>query len=170
VGFDLAGAERGNPPRLFRSAYEVARKGGLGLTAHAGEDEGPERIWEAIDLLGADRVGHGCSAVTDRRLLRRLARDKILVECCLTSNFQTGAVGREGPHPIYTFLEHGIPVAICTDNPTVSGTDQTRENRLLLDRLSVKEIAAIHREAASHSFVRGVASFLGRRGPARVRR
>jgi adenosine deaminase len=45
VGFDLAGAERGNPPRLFRDAYEIARVGGLGLTVHAGEDEGPKRIW-----------------------------------------------------------------------------------------------------------------------------
>jgi adenosine deaminase len=166
VGFDLAGAESGNPPRLFRSSYEVARKGGLGLTAHAGEDEGPERIWEAIDLLGADRIGHGCSAVTDRKLLRRLARDEILVECCLTSNFQTGAVSREEPHPIFTFLEHGIPVAICTDNPTVSGTDQNRENRLLLDRMSVKEIAAIHRRAAGYSFIRTAPTFAERRVPA----
>src|SRR5262245_55983531 len=60
VGFDLAGAERGNPPRLYREAYEIARLGGLGLTVHAGEDEGPRRIWEAVDLLGADRIGHGC--------------------------------------------------------------------------------------------------------------
>ncbi len=153
VGFDLAGAERGNPPRLFREAYEIAHLGGLGLTVHAGEDEGPENIWEAIDLLGASRIGHGCSAVRDRRLLGRLARDQILVECCPTSNYQTGAVARGAPHPIYTFLEYGIPVAVCTDNPTVSDTDQTRENCLLLDRLSLKEIEGIHREAADHSFI-----------------
>jgi len=169
VGFDLAGAERGNPPRLFLDSYEVARQGGLGLTVHAGEDEGPERIWEAIDLLGADRIGHGCSAVTDRKLLKRLARDGILVECCLTSNFQTGAVRRGDPHPIFTFLEHGIPVAVCTDNTTVSATDQNRENRLLLERLGVKEIAAIHRGAAEHSFVRRVPTFVDRRGAVRRR-
>lgn len=163
VGFDLAGAERGNPPRLFREAYEIARRGGLGLTVHAGEDEGPERIWESIDLLGADRIGHGCSAVSDRALLRRLARDRILVECCPTSNYQTGAVARGTPHPIHTFLEHGVPVAICTDNTTVSNTDQTRENRLLLDRLRLKEIEAIHEEAAAHSFIRK-APFLVERG------
>ena len=169
VGFDLAGAERGNPPRLFRDSYEVARQGGLGLTVHAGEDEGPERIWEAIDLLGADRIGHGCSAVTDRKLLRRLARDGILVECCLTSNFQTGAASRDDPHPIFTFLEHGIPVAVCTDNTTVSDTDQNRENRLLLESLGVKEIAAIHRGAAEHSFIRKVPTFVERRGSVRRR-
>ena len=172
VGFDLAGAERGNPPRLFRDAYEIARRGGLGLTVHAGEDEGPERIWEAIDLLGADRIGHGCSAVNDRALLRRLARDKILVECCVTSNYQTGAVAKGTPHPIHTFLDHGIPVAVCTDNTTVSDTDQTRENRLLLDRLAVKEIEAVHRDAASHSFIRRAPLFMdrGRSIAARSRR
>jgi adenosine deaminase len=159
VGFDLAGAERGNPPRLFREAYEIARKGGLGLTVHAGEDEGPQRIWEAVDGLGADRIGHGCSAVTDRALLKRLARDRILVECCLTSNFQTGAAPRGKPHPIFTFLEHGVPVAVCTDNTTVSATDQTAENRLLLERLSLSDLQAIHRTAAEHSFVRRVPLF-----------
>ncbi len=178
VGFDLAGAERGNPPRLFRDAYDIARRGGLGLTVHAGEDEGPERVWEAIDTLGADRIGHGCSAAADRVLLRRLARDRILVECCLTSNYQTGTVRRGAAHPLFTFLEHGVPVAVCTDNTTVSGTDQTRENRLLLERLSLAEVAALHREAANHSFMRkaprllerSVQAGLERRAAARPRR
>lgn len=153
VGFDIAGAERGNPPRLFREAYEIARKGGLGLTAHAGEDEGPEAIWQAIDVLGVRRIGHGCSAVRDKALMRRLARDQILVECCQTSNYQTGAVGRGEPHPVFTFLEHGVPVAICTDNTTVSGTDQNSENALLAPRLAVHEIAGIHDRARAHSFI-----------------
>jgi adenosine deaminase len=162
VGFDLAGAERGTPPHLFLEAYDIARRGGLGLTVHAGEDESPRRIWEAVDQLGVDRIGHGCSAEGDRALMKRLARDKILVECCLTSNYQTGAVRRGAPHPILTFLEHGVPVAVCTDNTTVSVTDQTRENELLLERLSVDEIAAIHKRAADHSFVRRGAFFLER--------
>ena len=160
VGFDLAGAERGSPPRLFRNAYDIARKGGLGLTVHAGEDEGPERIWEAVDTLGADRIGHGCSAVSDRTLLKRLARDQILVECCMTSNYQTGAAKRGAPHPVLTFLEHGVPVAICTDNTTVSATSQTRENLLLLEHLSLREVTEIHRRAARYSFVRRVPELL----------
>ena len=163
VGFDLAGAERGNPPRLFRDAYEIARLGGLGLTVHAGEDEGPERIWEAVDQLGVDRIGHGCSAVRDRALLKRMAKDRILVECCQTSNYQTGAAKRSEPHPIHTFLEHGIPVAVCTDNTTVSNTDQTRENALLLETLRPAEIARIHRDAAEYSFIRRVPEFFARR-------
>jgi adenosine deaminase len=67
IGFDLAGAERGNPPSLFREAYEIARRGGLGMTVHAGEDEGPERIREAVDLLGADRIGTAARRCGTRR-------------------------------------------------------------------------------------------------------
>jgi adenosine deaminase len=120
---------------------------------HAGEDEGSWAIWEAIDMLGARRIGHGCAAITDKALLRRLARDQILVECCQTSNYQTGAVARGNPHPIYTFLEHGVPVAICTDNTTVSRTDQNRENLLVSERLSLDEIAGIHDRARAHTFI-----------------
>jgi adenosine deaminase len=157
VGFDIAGAERGNPPHLFAEAYEIARKGGLGLTAHAGEDEGPERVWQAVDRLGVERLGHACSAVRDAELVRRLARDRILVECCLTSNYQTGAARRGEPHPILAFLEAGVPVALCTDNTTVSRTDQTAENLLLARELppdAVETIARVHAEAAARSFIR----------------
>ena len=99
VGFDIAGPERGNPPRLFRSAYEIARLGRLGLTAHAGEDAPAEYVWQAVDELGVERIGHGCSAARDPELLKRLARDKILVECCLSSNYHTGAVKRGDAPP-----------------------------------------------------------------------
>lgn len=156
VGFDIAGAEKGNPPKLFREAYAIARAGRLGLTAHAGEDEGPGLIWQAVDELGVSRIGHGCSAVEDKELLKRLARDRIAVECCLTSNYQTGAVRRGKEHPIFTFLDRGIPVAICTDNTTVSATDQLEENRLLADRISPEQLQTIHREAVSHSFIGSV--------------
>ncbi len=153
IGFDVAGAERGNPARLFKEAFTIARAGGLGLTIHAGEDEGPEAIWEAIDVLGASRIGHGCSAVKDKSLLRRLAKDQIMVECCFTSNYQTGAVPLGAPHPIFTFLEQGIPVAICTDNTTVSNTNQNLENQKLSKWLSPKQLRQIHQQARQHSFI-----------------
>lgn len=155
IGFDIAGAERGNPPRLFKEAYEIAKKGGLGLTAHAGEDEDAWAVWEAIDKLGCTRIGHGCSAIQDKDLLRRMARDQILVEICQVSNSHTGAVAKDKEHPIYTFLEYGIPVAICTDNTTVSRTNQTVENELLLPRLSLEEIDGIHCRALAHTFIKG---------------
>jgi adenosine deaminase len=154
IGFDIAGAERGNPPKLFKEAFQISRLGGLGLTAHAGEDEGPEFIWQSIDDLGVTRIGHGCSAVLDKELLKRLAADKILVECCWTSNYQTGAVKAGQEHPIFTFLEYGIPVAICTDNTTVSGTSQNQENELISRRLTIEQISRIHEESRNHSFIR----------------
>jgi adenosine deaminase len=154
VGFDIAGAERGNAPRLFHKAYGIARKAGLGLTAHAGEDEGPRYIWQAIDELGCTRIGHGCSAIQDKALLKRLAKDRILVECAPTSNFQTGAVARGERHPIFTFLERGIPVSICTDNTTVSRTDLNRESAWVAEEIGADAVAEIHRAAREHSFIR----------------
>jgi len=153
VGFDIAGPEKTTPPRLFREAYEVAARGGLGVTAHSGEEVGPEVVWQTIDDLGVSRIGHACSAPQDPALMRRLARDKILVECCLTSNYQTGAVGRNEKHPIVDFVEKGVPVAICTDNTTVSGTDQTRETLLLRRYFSVQDIARIHAQARGDSYI-----------------
>ena len=128
VGFDIAGPERGNPPRLFRSAYEIARLGRLGLTAHAGEDGPVEYVWQAVDELGVQRIGHGCSAARDPELLRRLARDRIAVEVCLSSNYHTGAVKRGERHPLHAFLEAGVPVALCCDNSTVSRTSALDES------------------------------------------
>jgi adenosine deaminase len=154
VGFDIAGPERGNPPRLFKSSYEIARLGRLGVTAHAGEDAPPEYVWQAIDELGATRVGHGCSAAQDPELLRRLARDRILVECCVSSNYDTGAVRRGERHPIHAFLEAGVPVAICSDNTTVSRTDQVRESARLAKAVGLPAVEQIHRAAEEFSFIR----------------
>lgn len=156
VGFDIAGPERGNPPTLFRSAFDVARKGGLGITVHAGEDAGPEYVWQAIDDLGAHRVGHGCSAVRDRELLRRLARDGVVVECCPSSNYQTGAVARSERHPIFALLDAGVRVAICTDNTTVSSTNQNRETSWVAEQLGTEGeaiVRRIHDDARRGTFI-----------------
>jgi len=133
VGFDLAGAERLFPPRLFKEAFDLARAGKLHLTCHAGEDGSPQNIWEAIDILGVERIGHGCTAIHDKELMRRIARDQILVECCVSSNYHTGAVKQGVEHPIKEFLEHLMPVSICTDNPIISKTDILRECRIVND-------------------------------------
>ena len=153
IGFDIAGAERGNPPKLFREAFDIARKGQLGLTIHAGEAEDAWAVWQAVDEVGADRIGHGCSAVADKVLLRRLAQDRIVVECCLTSNYQTKAVPRGEPHPIVRFLEAGVPVAICTDNTTVSDTDQVRECERVAEQIGEDAVREILAQTHRHSFL-----------------
>jgi len=154
VGFDIAGPERGNPPRLFGSAYEIARLGRLGLTVHAGEDAPASYVWQAVDELGANRIGHACSAASDKELLRRLARDRIAVECCLSSNYHTGAVARGRPHPLAAFLETGVPVALCCDNSTVSRTNAVREAMLAAEQVGADAVEEIHRRAQAFTFIR----------------
>lgn len=163
VGFDIAGAEPPFPPILFVKAYELARKMNLGLTVHAGEATGPERIWEAIDSLHPHRIGHGTSAGRDPELLRRLAADGTVVECCLTSNIHTGAISRYEDHPLPKFLDAGISVALCTDNPTVSSTTLRREYEIAMETFDFSENDM--RRIASMSWE---SSFLAEAGPWRV--
>jgi len=164
VGFDIAGPERGNPPRLFRSAYEVARLGRLGLTAHAGEDGPVEYVWQAVDELGVQRIGHGCSAARDPELVRRLARDGIAVEVCLSSNYHTGAVRRGERHPLHAFLDAGVPVALCCDNSTVSRTTLLQESLLAASELGLSAVESIHDSARTHTFIRPETALAGRDG------
>ena len=139
IGFDIAGHEAPFPPVLFESAYALAGQMGLKRTAHAGESEGPERIWEALEFLGPDRIGHGTSAGKDPELIKRLAADGIYLEVCLSSNLQTGAVARLSDHPLPKFLEAGVKVALCTDNPTVSNTTLSREYELAMETFAMSE-------------------------------
>lgn len=139
IGFDIAGAEPPFPPVLFQRAYELARKMDLGLTVHAGEAAGPERVWEAVDTLSPHRIGHGTSAGRDRELIKRLAADRITVECCLTSNIHTGAIDRYEDHPLPLFLDAGVRVALCTDNPTVSSTTLRHEYEIAMATFGFSE-------------------------------
>jgi len=147
VGFDIAGAERPFPPVLFAEAYRLAAMMGLHRTVHVGEDEGPEKVWEAIDHLGPQRLGHAVAAGRDPELMRRIARDGIVIEVCLTSNVQTGAVKSLAEHPLGRFLDAGIRCALCTDNTTVSGTTLVDEYLKAIDLLDLGE-ADVRRLAA----------------------
>jgi len=139
IGFDIAGPEAPFPPLLFADAYRLADAMGLKKTVHAGESEGPERIWEALDNLGPERIGHGTSAGRDPELIKRLAADGVTVEVCLSSNIQTGAVDDLRNHPLPRFLEAGVRVALCTDNPTVSNTTLSREYELAMELFDFSE-------------------------------
>lgn len=159
VGFDIAGHEAPFPPVLFTEAYELAGLMGLRKTAHAGESEGPERIWDALEYLGPQRIGHGTSAGRDPELIKRLARDGIYLEVCLSSNLQTGAVASLQDHPLPRFLEAGVKVALCTDNPTVSATTLSREYELAMQTFGFSE-----QEVRSLADMAGRGTFLGK-GP-----
>ena len=76
------------------------------------------------------------------------------MECCITSNYQTGAVQPGAEHPVFTFLEAGVPVAICTDNTTVSSTHMERENDYLVQRLGQDVVDEVHRNARTYPFIK----------------
>ncbi|RRD05770.1 adenosine deaminase [Arachnia propionica] len=138
VGFDIAGAEYGFRPSRFRDSFELLRRNNAHITIHAGEADGPESMWEAIQLCGAQRIGHGVRIVEDiedlhgpRPRLGRLAafvRDQqIPLEVCPTSNTQTGIAATVAEHPVGRLAELGFNVTIHCDNRLMSGTTLSQE-------------------------------------------
>jgi adenosine deaminase len=120
VGIDLAGDERGYPAALFESHFKQARDCGLHVTVHAGEAAGPESVWDAIKLLGAERIGHGVAVANDNKLIDYMLKNNIGIESCLTSNYQTGTWTQLSTHPLKKFLDLGLSVSLNTDDPAIS--------------------------------------------------
>ena len=123
VGFDLAGPEATYPAPPHAAAFRAAEDGGLGLTAHAGEMPGPERIREAL-ALGVRRIAHG--ATDGRRSARcwtRLRDRDVTLDLCPTSNVQAGLVPSLADHPLARLHRAGVSVSLSTDDRTVSSTD-----------------------------------------------
>ena len=124
---DLAGDEVNFPGELFVDHFREGRKTGWHITVHAGEEAGPDSIWQAIEDLGAERIGHGVSAIQDPILMDYLAENRIGLESNLTSNIQTRVVDSYQEHPLRKFLEVGIPATINTDDPGISAIDLRHE-------------------------------------------
>lgn len=127
VALDLAGDEANYPGDLFVEHIQKGRSVGWKITIHAGEEAGPESIWQAVEGLDADRIGHGISAIEDPRLMDTLREERIGLEINLTSNLQTNVVSSLSEHPLRTFLDHGILATINTDDPGISGIDLHHE-------------------------------------------
>lgn len=143
VGFDLAGAEAGNPAHEHVLAYQYAHRHFMHLTVHAGEAYGPESIFQAITDLYADRIGHGyhlfdAHTIADpsirdredyvRRLAQYIADRRITIEVCLTSNLQTNPeIGNVACHNLRRMIDAKLSCTLCTDNRTVSKTSVTQE-------------------------------------------
>lgn len=148
VGFDIAGPEAGFPPTRHRGAFDLLRRESFPSTIHAGEAAGVESIWEALQLCGAVRIGHGLRVMEDIRLegydsegfpLARVGRlaswvreRQIPLELCPSSNVQTGAAPSVAEHPITLLRDLGFTVTINPDNRLMSGTTMSREMTLLV--------------------------------------
>jgi adenosine deaminase len=131
---DLAGDEGTFPaaaPHI--PAFRAAREAGLRLTAHAGENAGAQSVREVLDLLGAERIGHGVRVEEDAALVERIASERIALDMCPRSNVQTRAVASMDRHPIDRLLRRGLRVTVSTDGRTTSGTSVSAELERLRD-------------------------------------
>lgn len=130
IALDLAGDELGFPAPLFEAHFQLARDAGWHISVHAGEADGPQSIWDAINLLGAERIGHGVAAIHDQTLMHYMAQKKIAIEACPTSNYHTATVTDTANHPLKVFVEQGMCVTLSTDDPAVSNINLAHEYKV----------------------------------------
>ena len=154
VGIDLAGPEsRSGLP--FEASFTRARDAGLPITVHAGEAAGPGSVHEALDRLHARRIGHGVAIAREAELVARVADAGATLECCLTSNVQTGAVTGIAAHPFDELRRASVEVTLSTDDPAVCGTLPSAEYALAARQwgLGVQDCARLVRAAARAAFL-----------------
>jgi len=153
VALDLAGAEKGNPAKDHRAAFQYAHQNFLAKTVHAGEAYGPSSIFQAITECHAERIGHGLflfdatkvddDSSTDKEkyvdeLSQYIADRRVTIEVCLTSNLQTNPALRSlEQHSFKKMIERELSTSICTDNRTVSKTTVTNEIKLVLQNFDM---------------------------------
>lgn len=143
IGIGLGGSEAKGPARDFADLFKEARESGYYVVAHAGEDVGPESVWDALKYLHAERIGHGISAINDQSLMDTLKETQIPLEICPTSNLFTKKFVRTlKEHPIRHFYDFGMMVTVNTDDPTLFGIDLIDEYMKLFDEgiFTAKEI------------------------------
>ncbi|WP_394132591.1 adenosine deaminase [Shewanella maritima] len=155
VAVDLAGDELGFPGELFASHFKQVRDAGLAITAHAGEAAGPESMWQAINELGATRIGHGVNAIQDPKLMDYLVEKRIGIESCPTSNLHTSTVADYQSHPLPQFLNAGVLIGLNTDDPGVSAIDIAHEYRAVKAEigLSGAQMVQLQRNGVEMSFL-----------------
>jgi len=155
IGIGLGGAELMGPARDFKDIFAQARAEGLHCVAHSGEDDGPWSIWDTVQILKAERIGHGTSAIQDPDLLEYLRNKQIPIEICLTSNLFTGKyVRRPQDHPVRRYYDMGIICSINTDDPEIFNVDLTQEYYKLYKYLnfSITEIIDLIKMGVDSTF------------------
>lgn len=121
IGVGLDSAEVGNPPSKFKAVFDRARANGFLTVAHAGEEAGPEYVWEALDLLKVSRVDHGVRSLEDTQLVTRLANERIPLTVCPLSNVRLHVVPTLAAHPLKRMMEAGLMCTVNSDDPAYFG-------------------------------------------------
>lgn len=155
VGFDLAGAEYDHPAKHHRRAFQLVRDNNINVTIHAGEAYGPESIAQAIHVCGAHRIGHGCRLRENGDLLHYVNDHRMPLECCPSSNVQTGAVRSLAAHPLKLYYDLGLRVTVNTDNRLVTDTTVSKELWLCHTEmgLSLRDIKTVIMAGFKSSFL-----------------
>ena len=161
IAFGIGGDELSVSTAEFRRVYDAAASIGLHRLMHAGEVGGPEKIREAVELLGVERIGHGIAAIHDSALMDLLADRRIPLEICPGSNLLTGALSNQlsqqnagiESHPLPELFRHGIPITLSTDDPTMFHTDLATEYRNAhLMGLSEPELRSLAQMSFTYAF------------------
>ena len=153
VGFGLSNDERRGVTARFAPAFAIARRAGLLAVPHGGELVGPANVAASLDLLGADRIGHGVMAADDPALLRRIAERGVTLEVCPTSNVALGVAASPAAVPLRRLLRAGIPIALGADDPLLFGARLTEQYQIArrVHGLTDAELAGVARMAVAGS-------------------
>ncbi|WP_186628070.1 adenosine deaminase [Rhodococcus sp. BP22] len=139
IGLGLDSAEVGFPPSLFVDVFARARAEGLHVVAHAGEEGPAEYIWQALDLLGAERIDHGVRCLEDEALVNRLVEEEIPLTVCPFSNVRLKVVDTLADHPIRQMIERGLVVTVNSDDPAYFGGYVDDNFAALTDQVGLTE-------------------------------
>jgi len=158
VGLDLADNEEGFDSKPFAPLFLKAKKAGMGITIHSGEaphEKAPRWVIDAIEVLGATRIGHGVQIYRDPAVMEIIRQKGIVLELCPTSNMLTNAIPRLQDHPLKKYLDYGILTTINTDDPGIFNTNMNREYRISreLIGLSQDDLERCAQIAAENSFI-----------------
>lgn len=137
IGIGLGGNEIKGPCNLFGPVFEQAKADGYHIVAHAGEDVGPESVWDAIKILKVERIGHGITTIQDEQLIQYISNNKIPLEICPTSNvFTKKYVKAMTEHPVRKLFDSNIVITIGSDDPVFFKTELTEEYWNLYNELN----------------------------------
>jgi len=162
VAFGMGGDELAFPAVNFRHAFDLARSSGLHVVCHAGEIGGPESVRDAVEILGAERIGHGIAVMNDPALADALATRHVVLENCIASNVATGALAKQtgkaeasfADHPLPKLLARGSLVTLSTDDPGIFHTDLLTEySRAAALGLSNAQLSQLAQQSFSAAFL-----------------
>ena len=153
-GVGLDSSEVGHPPEKFARVFAKCRELGLKLVAHAGEEGPPDYVWQALDMLGIDRIDHGNRALEDTGLVERIVTDGTTLTVCPLANLKLCVIDEIGESPVKVMLERGLKATVNSDDPSYFGGYINDNYRAIADALdlSIEDLAQLAANSFTGSF------------------